>query len=124
MPFVDDAGVRRTPTIPNAIKFETFIFDVIPLAENPLVLQVDRAEEFSPVKNPTGVDSLESSRRDQIARACRWLEAAGIRVPRKGNGQPDVVVAIAPSFATCAEDVRSKRGRVPSLRPGDCVLLE
>ena len=97
---------------------------MIPLAENPLVLQVDRAEEFSPVKNRTGVDSLESSRRDQIARACRWLEAAGVAVPRKLNGEPDCTVVIAPSFATCADDVRAKRGRVPSLRLGDCVLLE
>jgi len=57
-------------------KLETFIFDVLLLAKNLRVLEVDRAEEFSPVKNLTGPDSLESAQRDQIRRACRWLEAA------------------------------------------------
>jgi len=124
VPFVDEAGVRRTPPTLNAVKLETFIFDVIPLAENPLLLQVDRAEEFSPVKNPVGADSLESSRRDQLARACRWLEAAGVHVPRKPNGEPDVVVVIVPSFASSADEVAAKRDRIAVLKPGDCVFLE
>lgn len=124
VPFLDDSGIRRTPTAPNAVKLETFIFDVIPIARNPLLLQVDRAEEFSPVKNPTGVDSLESSKRDQIARACRWLEASGIRIPRKPDGQPDCIVAIAPSFADCAEEVAAKRERIPALKRGDRVFME
>jgi UDP-N-acetylglucosamine/UDP-N-acetylgalactosamine diphosphorylase len=120
----DEAGRLRTPGEANAIKLETFVFDALPLARNPLLLEVDRAEEFSPVKNLAGVDSLESSKRDQVARACRWLESAGVDVPRRPDGEPDINVAISPLFALDAEDVRAKRDSVPVLRPGDAVYLE
>jgi UDP-N-acetylglucosamine/UDP-N-acetylgalactosamine diphosphorylase len=122
--YVDEAGCLRTPGEANAIKLETFVFDALPLARKPLVLEVDRAEEVSPVKNLEGADSLESSKRDQVARACRWLEAAGADVPRKCDGEPDVTVAISPLFALDAEDVRAKRDRLPVLRPGDAIYLE
>lgn len=121
---VDESGELRKPDRPNAVKLETFVFDALPLAANPLVLEVERSEEFSPVKNATGVDSLETSRRDQVARACRWLASAGIDVPRTADGTPEVNVAIAPTFALDAEDVRAKADRVPKLKSGDCVYLE
>ncbi len=122
--YVDQTGSLQEPTAPNAVKLEAFIFDVLPLAANPLLLEVDRAEEFSPVKNATGVDSLESSKRDQNARACRWLESAGVTVPRKPDGQPDVTIAISPSFALDAEDVKESRHQVPVLKPGGAVYIE
>ena len=121
---IGEDGTQQTPAGPNAVKLEMFVFDALALAENPLVLEVDRAEEFSPVKNAAGVDSLETARRDQIARACRWLESAGISVPRKPDGQPDLVIAIAPSFALDAEDVKAKSAQVPPLNPGDALYLE
>lgn len=124
VPFIDEAGTRQSPSKPNAVKLETFIGDALPMANNPLLLEVDRAEEFSPVKNATGVDSLETSRRDQIARACRWLESAGVNVPRKPDGQPDIIVEIAPSFALDAEDVKANRDRLPPLRAGEKVAIE
>jgi UDP-N-acetylglucosamine/UDP-N-acetylgalactosamine diphosphorylase len=49
--YVDEKGERVQPPTPNAVKLETFVFDVLPLARNPLLLEVDRAEEYSPVKN-------------------------------------------------------------------------
>lgn len=121
---VDATGVLRKPAAPNAVKLETFVFDVLPLARSPLVLEVDRAEEFSPVKNATGVDSLETSKRDQIARACRWLESAGITIPRKPDGQPDVIIAIAPSFALDAAEVREQAGHPTALTAGASVYIE
>jgi UDP-N-acetylglucosamine/UDP-N-acetylgalactosamine diphosphorylase len=121
---IDDNGTLVDPPEPNAIKLETFVFDASPLASNPLVLQVDRAEEFSPVKNATGVDSLETSKRDQVRRACRWLGSAGVNVPRRPDGEPDVTVAISPAFALDADDVRAQRDRLPSLGPGDTRYIE
>jgi UDP-N-acetylglucosamine/UDP-N-acetylgalactosamine diphosphorylase len=121
--FVDENGLIVVPETPNAVKLEMFVFDALPLADNPLVLEVDRAEEFSPVKNATGVDSLESAKRDQNRRACRWLEAAGVKVPRKPDGEPDVRVTIAPSFAIDREDVVVKRSRLPVPHRGDELLL-
>ncbi len=122
--YIDENGKRVDPPKPNAIKLETFVFDAVTLAGNPLVLEVDRAEEFSPVKNATSVDSLDTSKRDQVRRACRWLEAAGVTVPRKPDGEPDVTVAIAPAFALDAADVIAQRDHLPALRPGDSLRIE
>ena len=60
------------------------------MAKNPLILEADRLEEFSPVKNRTGVDSLESSQADQVKRAKRWLANAGHAV------KEDAIIEICP----------------------------
>ena len=75
--YINDEGELISPYQPNAVKFETFVFDALPFAKNPLILEADRLEEFSPVKNMTGVDSLESSQADQVKRAKKWLFLAG-----------------------------------------------
>jgi len=123
VPYVDEDGSIVKPKSLNAVKLETFIFDVLPLAKNPLVLEVDRAEEFSPVKNLTGVDSLESAKRDQVRRACRWLEAAGVEVPRDPDGEPDVTVEISPLFAFDPEELVAKTDRIPPLKPGAEIYI-
>lgn len=121
---LDERGELQRPGAPNAVKLETFIFDALSLANKPLLFEVDRAEEFSPVKNAAGIDSLETAKRDQNARACRWLEAAGVNIPRKPDGQPDVTIAIAPSFALDADDIKEQHDNLPTLRPGDEVYIE
>ena len=120
---VDDAGQRVIPSSPNAIKLETFVFDAIPLARNPLVMFTDRSEEFSPVKNATGVDSAETSRRDQVRRAARWLETCGTRVPRRDNGEPDCVLEIAPQYALDADDLRRVVTEPPVIERGQRLLM-
>jgi len=124
VPFIDESGNHVDPTKPNAIKLEMFVFDALPLASNPLILEVDRREEFSPIKNATGTDSVDTSQHDQVLRACRWLEAAGMAVPRRGDGSPDCTIAISPLFALDAEDIPEKRDRVPSIARGIRVYLE
>ncbi|MCH7884451.1 MAG: UDPGP type 1 family protein [Planctomycetes bacterium] len=124
VPYIDESGRRVEPDKPNAVKLEKFVFDALPLAKNPLVLEVERAEEFSPIKNAAGVDSLETAQRAQIARACRWLESAGVAIPRKSDGTPDVTIEIAPSFALDAGEIQSKRDRLPLLRPGGSFYLQ
>ena len=124
VPCLDETGAPLRPSEPNAVKLEMFVFDALPLASNPLVFEVDRSEEFSPVKNATGTDSLETSQRDQIARACRWLASAGVNVPRHADGAPDVRVAISPIFALDADAVRTKKDSIPVLGAGDRVYLE
>lgn len=124
IPFLNDDGECVPPAEPNGIKLESFIFDALPMAARTLVLEVDRAEEFSPVKNASGVDSLESARRDQNERACRWLERAGVHVPRLPDGTPDVTIDITPSFALDAEDIPSQRDRLPRISPGDVLQVQ
>jgi UDP-N-acetylglucosamine/UDP-N-acetylgalactosamine diphosphorylase len=121
---LDERGAVHTPPRPNAVKLETFVFDALPLAANPVILEVERAEEFSPVKNATGVDSVETAVRDQIDRAARWLEAAGAAVPRKPNGEPDVVLEIAPSFAEDADEIPKRMTEPPVLKPSDTIYLD
>lgn len=67
------------PTANNGIKLESFIFDVFPLSQKMAVLDVARAEEFAPVKNPPGTatDSPDTARKlfSDVAKA--WVTKAG-----------------------------------------------
>ena len=97
-----------SPASPNAVKLEQFVFDAVPLAENAILWETDRSEEFSPVKNAEGKDSPATSRRDQIRRAAKWLAMAGVEVPRTADGEPDATLEISPLFADSAEALKSK----------------
>jgi UDP-N-acetylglucosamine/UDP-N-acetylgalactosamine diphosphorylase len=122
--YVDlGSGELIEPGEANAVKLETFIFDAIPMAQNPLILQTVREEEFSPVKNATGVDSIETCRRDQNRRAARWLEEAGVKVPRRADGEPDATIEISPLVALDADQLREELRERPVIRPGMKVYI-
>lgn len=123
VPFIDDDGNVQRPDGPNAVKLETFVFDALPLAKRAALLEVDRSEEFAPVKNATGVDSLETSQAALVRRSARWLEAAGITVPRTQTGELDCNVVISPSFALSEDDIAASKGDIPQISAGDELLL-
>lgn len=62
VPYMDESGAMVKPSEPNAYKFETLILDMIYMMDDCLSFEVDRSREFAPVKNATGVDSVESAR--------------------------------------------------------------
>lgn len=62
VPYLNEQGERVEPDEPNAYKFETLILDMVYMMENCLSFEVDREKEFAPVKNATGVDSVETAR--------------------------------------------------------------
>ena len=125
VPCVDFATGRTIkPEKPNAIKMETFVFDALPLASSSIVYETDRIDEFAPIKNAQGVDSIESSRQITTLRNSRWLEPAGINIPRQADGTPDCTIEIAASFALYPEDVKAKAAQVPPINPGDQVYLQ
>lgn len=62
IPFINEQGELVKPTEPNGYKFETLVLDMIHLMDSCLSYEVVREREFAPVKNPTGVDSVESAR--------------------------------------------------------------
>jgi UDP-N-acetylglucosamine/UDP-N-acetylgalactosamine diphosphorylase len=100
VPHVEPAtGQRVDPVKPNAIKLEAFIFDALPLARRAVLLETSRAEEFSPVKNATGVDSVQTARRDMNRLAARWLDDAGLPISRAIDGEPDGLFEISPLYA-------------------------
>ena len=113
--YLDNAGTRIQPDEPNGVKLETFIFDALPIAKKSIILTIDRIEEFAPIKNATGIDSAESSRQLQIERAARWLESAGIPVPRKPDGAVDAIIEIAPCFALDAQEMKEKINLLPEV---------
>ncbi|MEM8835273.1 MAG: UDPGP type 1 family protein [Planctomycetota bacterium] len=108
------SGDPVEPDAPNAIKLETFVFDALPMCESSIVYETDRVDEFAPIKNTEGSDSPASSARIQTERGARWLEAAGISVPRDANGEPDCTLEIGPRFARSLEELASKKDELPA----------
>ncbi len=105
------SGEVFQPTEPNAVKLERFIFDAIPLADASIVMETDRVEEFAPVKNATGADSIETSQSLQTLKAARWLESVGVTVPKDASGEPDCSIELSGLTAVTAD--RLDRGELP-----------
>ena len=62
IPYIDEEGTLVQPGAENGYKFETLALDMIHLLDNCLAYEIERKHEFAPIKNRTGVDSLESAR--------------------------------------------------------------
>lgn len=62
VPYMTEQGEVVRPTEPNAYKFELLILDMVYMMDNCLSFEVDRRKEFAPVKNATGVDSVDTAR--------------------------------------------------------------
>ncbi len=62
VPYLNEKGEFVKPVTENGYKFETLILDMIKLMGNVLPFEVEREHEFAPIKNKTGVDSVESAR--------------------------------------------------------------
>jgi len=114
VPFVDSHGVIRKPSAPNGVKFERFIFDLLPLAQRAIVVEGVKEEVFSAVKNAAGAatETAETSRRAMVALHTGWLNAAGIDVTAGTD------VEISPLWALDEQQVveccRSESKMVPA----------
>lgn len=62
IPCIDENGDPVKPTEPNGFKFEQLVLDMIHQLSTCLPYEVIREKEFAPIKNPTGIDSVESAR--------------------------------------------------------------
>lgn len=103
VPYLDDSGQLVSPASENAIKFEKFVFDVLPMAQRSLVVETDRNEEFHPLKNERGEFSPDDVRGALSRRGRRWLAAAGCDVP------DSLTVEISPLLALEARDCDPRR---------------
>lgn len=63
IPYLNDAGELVKPESPNGYKFEQLVLDMIHQLGSCLPYEVVREEEFAPIKNKTGIDSVESARK-------------------------------------------------------------
>jgi UDP-N-acetylglucosamine/UDP-N-acetylgalactosamine diphosphorylase len=62
IPYLDETGALVKPESPNGFKFENLVLDMIHQMDSCLPFEVVREKEFAPIKNKTGVDSVESAR--------------------------------------------------------------
>ncbi|MHB1427048.1 MAG: UTP--glucose-1-phosphate uridylyltransferase [Gemmataceae bacterium] len=111
VPYLDDKGQMVQPQTENALKFERFIFDVLPLAERWLVMETSHREEFAPLKNADGADSPRTVQAALTNLAADWLNRAGIAVPQSANGEPAVPLEISPLFALDADEFAARVDR-------------
>jgi UDP-N-acetylglucosamine/UDP-N-acetylgalactosamine diphosphorylase len=108
VPYVDDSGRVVKPDEPNAVKFEQFIFDALPMAERWTIVETDRAAEFEPLKNAVGPDSPATVHQRMSDQFASWLEQAGASVPRRADGTVPFGIEISPLFALDATELKSK----------------
>ncbi len=62
IPYIDENGELVKPEAPNGYKFEGLVLDMIHQLDTCLPFEVVREKEFAPIKNKTGIDSVESAR--------------------------------------------------------------
>ena len=63
IPYMNEEGTFISPEKPNGYKFETLVLDMVHMQDSCLSYEAVRENEFAPVKNATGVDSVESARK-------------------------------------------------------------
>lgn len=126
IPFVDAEGNAVSPAEPNGVKLESFIFDAMPLAKRTMILEGDRNAMFAPTKNPTGVDSVESCRAMLVERDAKYLEAAGVKIPRKADGTVDALIELAPINVIDLADAKAyvEKTGLKAITAGSKVHLE
>ena len=62
IPYMNEDGEFVKPSEPNGYKYEQLILDMIHEMKDCLPMEVVREKEFAPIKNKTGIDSVESAR--------------------------------------------------------------
>ncbi|HUT91078.1 MAG TPA: UTP--glucose-1-phosphate uridylyltransferase [Thermoguttaceae bacterium] len=102
--YVDPSGELVQPEKGNAIKFERFIFDLMPFADDAIVVEVDAHRDFGPLKNAAGAerDTPDTVKAQMVAVHREWLRQAGAEV---ADGVP---VEISPLFALDAAELAEK----------------
>lgn len=111
--YLDRRGGIIPPSKPNSIAFETFIFDALAWSQKTLIIETEREEEFSPIKNAEGIDSTASAKEAICRLYNRWLHQIGAEFPDTegdGNGvnNSSCSVEISPLYALNSEELREK----------------
>ena len=63
IPYLDEDGDLVRPQEPNGYKYEQLVLDMVHELSSSLPYEVVREKEFAPIKNKTGIDSVESARK-------------------------------------------------------------
>jgi UDP-N-acetylglucosamine/UDP-N-acetylgalactosamine diphosphorylase len=98
------------------IKFETFVFDALARSPRSVVLEVERGQEFSPVKNKSGEDSPASCRADLCRLYARWVQVAGLPLPAP-DAEGIHPLEVDPLCAETQDEFLAQKGLRPDVRP-------
>jgi UDP-N-acetylglucosamine/UDP-N-acetylgalactosamine diphosphorylase len=111
VPFWTKAQGSVQPESENALKFERFIFDLLPLAQRAIVVEVDPADGFAAVKNAdtAATETPTTARAAMVAQHRRWLQAAGVAIA------DHVQVEIHPDVAHDAATVCQRLANHPAI---------
>jgi UDP-N-acetylglucosamine/UDP-N-acetylgalactosamine diphosphorylase len=115
IPFFDkESHSTITPSAVNGVKLELFIFDVFPLADSWVVMEVSREDEFAPVKNApnSGSDSPDTARALLSAQAKRWLARVGCTFE---EGTEDALCEISSTLSYDGEGLEAWKNKVVKL---------
>ena len=124
IPHVDASGALVQPDQPNGVKFEMFVFDALPLAKAPVIIEADRADDFSPVKNARGLDSPQTCKEDQLRMFARWLAAVGVSLETDDTGLPGITFEISHRFAADQADFVARWNTLdakPEIKEGSII---
>ncbi|KAL0965147.1 hypothetical protein UPYG_G00277400 [Umbra pygmaea] len=131
VPFVDREGNVVTPTKPNGIKMEKFVFDVFQFSRKFVAFEVLREEEFSPLKNADGasLDTPTTARRSLLTQHYCWALAAGAtfldaqgkplppRIRVTQDEDPPAVCEISPLVSLFGEGLEQLLGHKALMTP-------
>ncbi|QDU67536.1 UTP--glucose-1-phosphate uridylyltransferase [Engelhardtia mirabilis] len=116
-------GNDGAPTEVDGAKFETFVFDALSKSPTSVTLEVERALEFSPVKNASGGDSPDTSRRDLCRLFADWVSEVGHELPeRQIEGSP--ALEVCPLVAEDLAEFQAAGPPEPLARDGGHVYAE
>lgn len=104
IPYIDTDGQRCEPDKPNGFKMEKFVFDVFQFADNLVVWEVNREDEFSALKNS------DSAGKDCPSTACKDIFALHERFIRDAGGciiGDPVVCELSPLVSYAGEGLSS-----------------
>ena len=96
----------------DGIKFETFIFDSIPHAKRSIFFETEREVEFSPLKNKTGLDSIETCLKGQNKLFAGWLRESGLWKGEYKDQKVEISPLYAPDKEIFLENVHKDSGKV------------
>ena len=103
VPFVDNARELQKPDQPNAIKFERFIFDLLPSARKGIVVEVKEKNGFAPLKNAARAkDTHEWVKYLILTKHTNMIRNVGAHVDE------NILVEISPLFAVDANGLGAK----------------
>lgn len=104
VPYLDSTGRLVEPQQANAIKYERFIFDLLPIAQRAMVVEGDPARVFAPVKNSNqaNLDTPKTCQQAMLNQFHQWIQAAGSTI------EQGVSVEISPLWALDAQETAKR----------------